>query len=624
MPDRSHDHTSGNPGEHVTLHVYPDDVTLTVIRGETVLDALNNAGILLNIPCGGQGICGKCRVQFTRPLFPPTAADREHISEEELAQGFRLACRSTCESDATIHLPPEARVDDPSILLDGAGSGTVSDRSIQFLEINLESATLQNQANDLDRVRAALGDPALEPDIHFLRNLPGALRDGQRDVQVTLGNGRLLDIGSAGVIVSRRTGPLGVAVDLGTTTAAASLHDLGTGKCLGRIGMLNPQSSRGADVVSRISWASRSVENIHELQGHALECINTLIVSLCNEHGGRPEDVLSVTLAGNTTMLHLFLGVSPEMLAVAPYVPVFSDAIEMNAQKAGLRIHPAAGLFVFPSVGGFVGGDTVADVIASDMDQASDLTLLVDIGTNGEIVLGNRDRLLATSAAAGPAFEGRNISCGMRAEAGAIDRVTFGAGIHIRTIGQKPPTGLCGTGLVSLGASLLKSGRLGVSGMLCDPDDSESRDPVAARVQKTTDGNRYLIAGENEGASRDIFLTQKDIRELQLAKGAIRAAVEILLAEYGTKIDQVGDIRLAGAFGNFFSPGDIMDIGLLPLADADKIRFIGNAALDGAVLALLRADQRTRARNAARRMCFLELAGRPDFQDIFAESMLFA
>jgi uncharacterized 2Fe-2S/4Fe-4S cluster protein (DUF4445 family) len=303
-------------------------------------------------------------------------------------------------------------------------------------------------------------------------------------------------------------------------------------------------------------------------------------------------------------------------------VPVHTDGLLLSAKTQGLSVNPEAGLYVFPSIGGFVGGDTVADILVADIASSEKPEILIDIGTNGEIVLGNRDIMLATSTAAGPAFEGRNISCGMRAEDGAVDRIIIEDDIIIHhTIGEAPARGLCGSGLVSLISELLRVNLIDISGRF-SPDSSPSQS-LKDRFEQTETGLKFLLASRGDGAEENLHLLQKDVRELQLAKAAIAAGVKLLLKESGFAMDDVQTIFIAGAFGNYIDPSAALRLGLFPGADLGKIKFIGNAALTGSSRVLLRKSGRKKAEELARKARFFELAGRKDFQDIFAESMLF-
>jgi len=604
--------------QSITILLSPENREISVTPGETVRDALIKSGIFLNDYCGGKGTCGKCRIRFLEHAPSPSDPDRKFLSTGELEQGFRLACTACPEKDASISIPEESLRKETKIMLGEISLEQKPDSDLKKVNRKLEPATLERQLGDLDLVRDSLEMSSLEPDPAFLKKLPHVMRSSDYHVALTLFDGKLVDIEPARAALP----PLGAAFDLGTTTVAGTLFQLDSGKALAREGRLNPQSPYGADVISRIQFASQSPQNLETLRSVIADCINEILTELCSSSGIAIDQVGYITLAGNTTMQHLFLGVSPDFLPTAPYVPVFRDRLLMHAREAGIRTHPGARLFVFPAIGGFVGGDTVSDLLVAGLSRSNELSLLVDIGTNGEIVLGNADRILATSAAAGPAFEGRNISCGMRAEPGAVDRVMIGEDLFPHTIDDKPAVGICGSGLIDLVSELLNLGMIDVSGRF-NPDGSRENRAISRRFEKTDQGYRLLLAEKERGAGRDIFLLQSDIRELQLAKGAIATAVQLLLKEYGAEVGDIEKIYVAGAFGNYISPEAALKIGLLPGVGEGKIHFIGNAALAGAAHALLSGDLRMRAGEIAGNVEFIELAGRKDFQDVFAESMLF-
>ncbi len=607
-------------GKFVSLHILPDEKSVSVPRGINARDALIKVGITLNDYCGGNGQCGKCRLRFLENAPAPSLADEVFFSKDELAKGYRLACMAHLEKPATIFIPESSRSKAAPVLIGRKGAEISPQSELKKVYVKLAPASLENQLSDLDLLRNALKDTTLCADVPFLEKLPGILRASDYAVTVTLFGKALVDIEAGNHSSEAGEGAFGAAFDLGTTTIAGALYNLDTGRLLARLGRLNPQTCYGADVVSRIQFASQSPAQLNELREKVVNCINDILAELCSAAGIPKESVGYVALAGNSTMEHLFLGIPPDNLPVAPYVPVYRDGLLLLAEEAGIMAHPRARLYVFPTIGGFVGGDTVADLLAAGIFASEELALLIDIGTNGEIVLGNKGRILATSTAAGPAFEGRNIHCGMRAENGAIDHIAIDGRVKIHTIGDAPPAGLCGSGLIDLAAEMLRNGLLDASGRFIRSDETTE---LNGRFEKTDAGLKFLLAAQSEGAARDIYFLQKDVRELQLAKGAIAVGTTLLLKEYGASVDEVDVLYLAGAFGNFIRPESAMRIGLIPQVSEGKIRFIGDAALTGAGYALLRKDMRERAEAIAQDVEFVELAGRKDFQDVFAEAMLF-
>ena len=605
-----------------SIHILPGDRTITALPGAVLRDVLIESGYTLDDYCGGQGKCGKCRVRFLENAPAPSSPDENFFRNHELAQGYRLACQTRIEKNASLFIPEDSLLKESPVLLNENLAGIPPASELRKITLNLTPASLENQISDLDLLRNSLNEKDLVPDLFFLRKLPQVLRSSGYSISLTIFDNQLMDVEPAQPH-SQATGVYGVSFDLGTTTVAGALYQLDTGQCLGRTGRLNPQTIFGADVVSRILYASQSPENRLEMRLKIGQCLNEILAQLCYQADISKQYVGYITLAGNTTMQHLFLGVPADNLPLAPYVPVYKNGLFLMAEEAGLYAHPRARLYVFPAIGGFVGGDTVADLLVADLSSQNSLCLMIDIGTNGEIVLGNRNKIFATSTAAGPAFEGRNISCGMRAEKGAIDRVTMGADLALHTIEDAPASGLCGTGLISLVSELLSHGLIDPSGRFQVPESDSLSHNLKNRLIETEQGRKFLISSESQGAVRDLYLLQKDLRELQLAKGAIAAGTILLLKEYGATINDIETIYLAGAFGNYIDPSAAIRLGLLPDIGVGKIRFIGNAALTGASYALVQKEKRLNAEHLAREALFIELAGRRDFQDVFAETLLF-
>jgi len=608
--------------EKILINISPGERRILARPGAVLRDVLIESGYTLDDYCGGQGKCGKCRIRFAENAPAPSAPDEKFIRDHELAQGYRLACQTRIEKDASIFIPEDSLLKESPVLLNDKAGGIAPASELRKISLNLTPASLENQISDLDLLRDSLNEKDLVPDLFFLRKLPQVLRSSGYSISLTIFDNQLIDVEPA-YPHSQATGVYGASFDLGTTTVAGALYRLDTGQCLGRTGRLNPQTIFGADVVSRILYASQSKENRQQMRAKIRECLNEILIFLCSGADIVKEDVGYITLAGNTTMQHLFLDVPADNLPLAPYVPVYKDGIFLLAGEAGLCVHPRARLYVFPAIGGFVGGDTVADLLVADLSSQNALCLMIDIGTNGEIVLGRKDKILATSTAAGPAFEGRNISCGMRAEKGAIDHVTIGDDLAVHTIEDAPPSGLCGTGLISVVSELLSHGLIDPSGRFQVPGSDSLSHNLKNRFIKTEQGMKFLISSESQGAKRDLYLLQKDLRELQLAKGAIAAGTILLLKEYGARTDDIETIYLAGAFGNYIDPAAAIRLGLLPDIGVGKIRFIGNAALTGASYALVQKEMRVNAERLARDVAFVELAGRRDFQDVFAQTLLF-
>jgi len=581
------------------------------------------AGVEIESVCGGRGTCAKCRVIATRGLGPVTDLERRGLSAAELANGYRLACQALIEDDAEIVVPEESRRSRVSILAEGVAGGLALDPWVRRHLLYVPPTTIEEQLCDLDSLRRAWAPQgsSFQPTLHALRQLPFALRQGE-------GHVALITVDDLLVQVLPGRGPerlVGIAFDIGTTTVVGYLMDLETGQQLAVASQLNPQTRYGDDVVSRIAFSAEE-GGLEALQSAIVGCLSHLIAETTSQVGLTPRDVLAATVVGNTTMQHLLLGVSPAALAQAPYVSVVEDALALRAEELGLDMAPEARVWVLPNIAGWVGADTVGVLLATRLYAQEEIGLAIDIGTNGEMALGSRKRLVACSTAAGPAFEGAHLSCGMRAADGAIDRVRIAQDVSWHAIGDVPPRGICGSGLVDVVAEMLRARILAPTGVIQNGEalDGDGAQALRSRLRQNGRQKEFVVASSDEGAGgRAITITQRDVRELQLAKGAIRAGIEILLKELGIGREAVKKVYLAGAFGNYIRPESALTIGLIPHFPQAEIIPVGNAAGAGAKMALLSRRERERASEVARRTEYLELSGRPDFQEVFAEALLF-
>lgn len=613
------------------LFVLPDNREIEFNVGKTLKKILDKEGIFLTYPCGGRGDCGKCLVHILSPEpAEPTMAEKRLVPEDKLQQGYRLACQYVPDSDTKIAIPPPSREESANILTELRVS-----RRIRFAPAvrkvylsGLVPADIEHQTCDTELVSKHLGTDRWN--LSAMQKLPYTLRKSNYNITATLHKDLILDVEPGDT--SQRV--YGVAVDVGTTTIATALIDLKNDVVLTRKSCLNPQRRLGADVISRLSAIvdamnkTGKVEDaqrmVSEFQHLVLSSIQELVNSMCDETNISSQEVYEITCAGNAVMSHFLLGVNPEYLGVAPFVGVFRQMQSVRAEQLGLRLHPEAIVTVLPNIGGFVGGDIVADMLIAGFDIAEKPVMLIDIGTNGEVVVKDRNGALrATSAAAGPAFEAAQISQGVQATPGAIDRIFISDDGHweISTIAGEPPIGICGSGLVSTVAELRKSGFIDSSGRILNADEILPDSPARffrERIVIKNQEKAVLIAGTEEKAPEPVYITQRDIRELQLAKGALATAQEILLKIAGLRPEEIDTLFIAGAFGNFISPQDALRVGLvLPEIPGERIKFIGNAALAGASLVLRSTRCRKIAQNLADSTQFIELANRPDFQDTF-------
>ncbi|GAV22913.1 ASKHA domain-containing protein [Carboxydothermus pertinax] len=585
-----------------SIKIYPENVELQAEENATLKDVFIENGIKFDFPCGGVGKCKKCKVKILK----------NNGLEEEV-----LACQTKVESDLVINL--QQREQKHHILNEGVNRQIELKPLVRKIYVELPKPTLEDNRPDWTRLKETLGRADLKTKVNLLQELPEKLRESDFKATIVLTEDEVLAV-EPGDTTDRL---LGMAFDIGTTTVVGYLLDLNTGKELAHVSALNPQTKYGADVISRITFASQEKDGLEKLHQEIINEINNLVAKATEQAGHTPQDIYAITIAGNTTMHHLFLKIPPENLAKAPYVPVVKEPIRADAGELKININPAGKVFVLSNIAGFVGADTVAAALVAEMDQKEKLTLLIDIGTNGEMVLGTGEKLFACSAAAGPAFEGAQIACGMRGAEGAIDHLTIGEELFYSVIGEVEPLGICGSGLLDIVAELLNIGIIDENGRLLPPE--KISDPIGQRYRERIieiNGIRAFVVA-NGPRGEKIYITQKDIRELQLAKGAIAAGIEILLKEYGADVKDIEEVQLAGAFGNYLKPRSACRTGLIPRELEAKIKGIGNAAGAGAKLALLSEKEFQRAVSLGQKIKYIELSARSDFTAIFAHRLRF-
>jgi uncharacterized 2Fe-2S/4Fe-4S cluster protein (DUF4445 family) len=610
---------STDPELRVTFQ--PSGRTVHALPGTTILEAAACVGLVLQTPCGGGGTCGKCLVRVCSGATGDRATHGHRLTAAQRQEGWRLACCTTIEGEAVIEVPASSMFERCQKILTGdAGHTLTVDPAVTVATVQLQPPTQQDDRPDLERLGAALGE-TLELDAACMAAFPRRLRAANWHVHVVREGCRLIDVQSAAAPAAA----LGVAFDLGTTTVVGTLLDLVTGQERAVASTMNGQIPSGDDVLTRILRIREDLARLTDLQGAAVHSLNEIVDSLCRQAGVAPETIVNATLAGNTTMQQIVCGIDPSALGEVPFAPVFARSLDIAAACIGLRIHPAARLHVFPQIGGFVGGDTVAGMLAAGFDRLKKPTLLVDIGTNGEIALFKAGQILCASTAAGPAFEGARIAQGMRATAGAIEKALVKDGdLCINVIGNVPPAGLCGTALIDTVAELLRHGLLDTTGRMLPPDElpASAPEPLRRRVEQQGDDVRFVLAPAN-GRQDAVCLIPRDIRELQLASGAIRAGVETLLQRAGLAATDLDAVLLAGGFGNFIRRSNAQRIGLLPPLPHERIRFIGNASSMGAKMALLSVKERARAEALRKRAVHVDLSADPAFQEAFGMAMLF-
>jgi len=607
----------------VAVTLEPLGKTIHVLQGTRLIEAVAGAGVTLDQPCGGEGTCGKCRVRMKHGACEPTLVDQQCFSAREIRQGWRLACQAVIEEPAVIEVPEQSLLPSRHRILTEVveGEPEVADPALVKRYVELAPPERGDGTADMLRLETAVGP--LEADVDVLRLLPARLRENHFRGTVVTNEDELIDFEPGNTVGEC----CAVAVDLGTTTLGAMLLDVPSGRQRAINSRTNPQTAFGDDVVSRILYAREHHQGLHELHSAVVEAVDEMVGELAEEAGVRRDRIYKMTIAGNTTMQQLFCRIDTSSLGEVPFVPTAARRIVLSAAKLGIAIHPRGRVYVMPIIGGFVGGDTVSGILATGLAESDDPTLLVDIGTNGEIVLCAGGRLTAASTAAGPAFEGARISQGMRATTGAIEKVLFDQRLHIQVIGNVAPVGLCGSALVDLAAELLRHGVLTPEGRLLGKKDLPKQvpDELRRRIVTHKKNAAFVLAEQSETAvDRPILVTQRDFRELQLATGAIRAGVTILLKRARLDAEQLDRVLIGGGFGNFIRRSNAQRIGLLPMGiPHNRIRFQGNTSLAGARLAALSRTARLQAEQLARRTEHVDLSTDRDFHNVFAESMVF-
>ena len=584
----------------------PFDRTTRVPPGTTVFSAAHWIGLPIDSTCGGRGTCGKCKVRVIKGLADPETADHRQLRPQEIADGWRLSCQARIYDDMTCEVPQLLRV--PKAATMGLGRLVILDPNVRKVYFELAEPSLHDQRSDVARLKDALTAEGhdMVAGVAVLRTLPHVFREAGFKVTAVLAGERLVAVEAGDT-----TGDCyGVAFDVGTTTLVGTLMNLRTGMAASVRSTLNGQAPFGADVISRISHGMNGPDAIRELQEAVVTTMNAVLEELYRETGVSPEQTYEAVVVGNVTMLHLLLGVDPSPLSMSPFTPAFMDELAVEAREVGLRIHPHGYLQTLPALGAYVGADIVAGVLATGVVREDRLRVFVDVGTNGEIVLGGSERALATAAPAGPAFEGSQIKCGMRATAGAIEGVQLGDGVELQVIGgDVPAEGICGSGLVDAVAQLLLAGLLDHSGRLRTPGDVPNH-PLRDRLIEIDGVRAFLLAD-------GVYLTQRDIRELQFAKGSIATGIKVLMDILGVRAEDLDEVLLGGSFGSYLNPESARVIGLVPPVDVARIIAVGNSAGEGAKIALLSYRERQVAFELPSRIEYVELSGRSDFNDSF-------
>jgi uncharacterized 2Fe-2S/4Fe-4S cluster protein (DUF4445 family) len=623
--------------ESYKVKFLPDGITVDVEPGRTLMEAAEKAGVHIDNLCGGEGVCGRCRVKITSPAIRANKHSISVLSKEEITEGYVLACQTKVNVDTEVLIPAESRLEEAQILFDEvpvdySEPETISlhrvpvdpvsfyEPSIQKIYLELKEPSLEDNVSDIDRIvrelRRRTEDRDFEFSLRCLQGLASRLRDNQWKVTATLarhGDIRRIVRIEAGDTTERN---YGLAVDVGTTTVVAQLVNLKSGKVLGVAGSLNLQARYGEDVISRMIHACSRSGGLDSLHQAIIRNINQLIRALTREKGIDLREITAVVAAGNTTMSHLLLSLVPCSIRLDPYVPTSTVYPRVSAKELGIDIHPEGTLDVVPGVASYVGGDIVAGVLACGIADRPEVKALVDVGTNGEIALGNNEWLVCCSASAGPAFEGAGIGSGMRAAKGAIEKVVISNGrLSYKTIGNAKARGICGSGLIDCLYELARN-------HIIDGDGSfhVSRDR-GSFVDKDGEIQFILAPPEETETGRELVITQSDIRHLIRSKAAVFAAMKSLVDYVGLKFDAIETLFVAGGFGSHLNIPKAIGIGLLPDIDPEKIRFVGNSSLMGARMCLLSTHAMERSLRIAKSTTNIELSNYQPFMEEYVAAM---
>ena len=596
------------------ISVKPLNVEVISGGNEGLLATLHNAGIEVESVCGGMGICGKCRVRILEgKASEPTLEEEDHLTDEQLDAGLRLACQVYPESDLSIHIPDSSLTHDQRLQLDCDLEVEDLEPAVRLHDLDVEIPTLPGDpGSDLFRLEEALrasvpGAEARRFDLAGLRELPLVLREEQGKVRAVTRGDELLGT------ISRRRSPLGLAVDLGSTKVALFLYDLSDGILLTSHGFLNPQVPYGEDIVARIQHAVEG--GASHLQELVVQGINDNLSGMFEENGRSRRDIFELVLVGNTAMHHLFLALPVEQLGKSPYLPATDLPLELKARDLGLEFNTAAVAYLPPPIAGYVGSDHLAAVAAARLWERPGPCLLLDIGTNTEVALQTEGRIRSCSCASGPAFEGGGLSQGMRAGEGAIEGVNINPATgkpELSVIGNTTPAGICGSGILAALAAMVETGVVDAGGRMREEGPG---------VERRGGELAFYLAPPGGARSDGVAVTQNDVREIQKAKGAIRSGIDALLQEAGVGYTDLEEIVLAGAFGTYIDPAAALSISLLPPVPLERVNQVGNAAGTGARSILLSTRFRTEVENLAWRIEYLELSAYPSLNLLFASNM---
>jgi len=601
-------------GGKVEVTYLPSEKKVRVPEGTTLFNAAHWAGLPIESTCGGRGTCGKCGVKVLEGEAELSLADYRHLPDK-LDEGWRLSCQCPINGPMTVEVPRLMKM--PKAATMGVGRFVLLEPNVVKRHFELPAPSLEDHRSHLARVLDAIEEEGYtrNHDWEVLPRVARAMRS-TTNVTATLVGEYLIDL-EPGDTTDRM---FGASFDIGTTTCVCTLVDLRNGAAVAVASTINHQTPFGADVIARMARAMQDDEDIDRLQAAAIATVNELLGRVKEEAGVGTEEIYEAVVAGNATMLHLLCGVNPESIALAPYVATFTEAQDLRADQIGFDMHPLGWVALFPSIGAYVGADIVADIVATGLVRDPEMRLLVDVGTNGEIACGSAERSVATAAPAGPAFEGGEILCGMRATDGAIEGVILTNGeVELQVIGgeEAEPRGICGSGLIDIVAQLRLVGLLDDGGKMMSRDDAEAAGhPFAGQLIVRDEVKAFVLTG-------DVVLTQTDVRALQFAKGAISTGIETAMRALHLTSADLDEVMLAGSFGSYINPQSARVIGLVPPVPVEKIKAVGNTASEGAKMALMSFREREVAFEIPGIVEYIELSGEEDFNDRFIGNLGF-
>ena len=609
--------------EDILIAIKPLNTIVKVPVGSTLISAIEKANIMFPAICGGKGKCGKCKIKIINEQVPYTRSEEIALKSEEINDGIHLACQVKPGKDLEVEILNLETSDEANQMTYSTVTDFEIDEHLKKIYLELKAPELNNPVDDLFNLETCISNDVKNVNIplSMLQNLSTFLRKNNYKITLVLSGSQVLCI-EPGDTTFRS---YGLAFDLGTTSIAGILIDLKSGKDLAVHAKINPQSIYGADVITRVNFAINEPGGLSKLQNIVIESINEIIEKLAEKAGVSFREIYEMSVAGNTIMNHIFLGVNPQYIGESPYIPTFRAEQNFTAEELGLTLLPKASVMILPNISGYIGGDITGFILAYNLRDRRKLSLSIDIGTNSEIVLGSKERLVCCSAAAGPAFEGGHISCGMRAGIGAIEKIIFDEkDVFYHVIGDVKPKGICGTGLIDLVAEMLKFEIINKSGKICKPETHKQKWFYDRIIEQGNSISFIVVPAEQTENKEPITITQKDIRELQLAKAAFMAGINILMRELNISQQDIEEVLVAGAFGTYINKYNAQFIGLIPPdIPPERIKFVGNASSAGAKKFLLSKNARLEAQRINQFANYIELSVREDFQNEFADAMFF-